>query len=133
MGKILLAMICLLSTSVFASEKAFDLKIEMSVDGKHVSSPRIVVKEGEKGTVIQESNGEKNFIEVVAKEGKAPNGVQGIHMAFVVGKIANDGSRTVVSQPQILSIPNEKAQITIGEKGKPEVLSLSVVANTTTL
>lgn len=49
-------------------------------------------------------------------------------MTFVVGKIAKDGSRTIVSQPRIISLPNEKAQITVGENGKPEVLSLSVVA-----
>lgn len=133
MGKLLVAVACLFSVSAFASEKAFDLKMDLSIEGKHVSSPRIVVKEGEKGTITQESNGEKSFIEVVAKEEKAPNGKQAIHMTFVVGKIATDGTRTIVSQPQIISIPNEKAQITVGENGKPEVISLSVIANKTTL
>lgn len=133
MGKILMAMVCLFSVSVFASQKAFDLKMDLSIEGKHVSSPRIVVKEGEKGTITQESNGQKSFIEVVAKEDKAPNGKQAIFMTFVVGKIANDGTRTVISQPQIISIPNEKAQISVGEKGNPDLLSLSVIANKTTL
>jgi type II secretory pathway component GspD/PulD (secretin) len=131
--KILGIVLLLIGSSAFASTKAFDLKMDLSIEGKHVSSPRIVVKEGEKGTITQESNGKKSFIEVVAKEDKAPNGKLAIHMTFLVGKIASDGTRTIVSQPQIISMPNEKAQITVGENGKPEVLSLSVIANKTTL
>lgn len=61
MGKILAAMICLYSLSAFANEKLFDLKMDLSLDGKHVSSTRLVIKEGEKGTVTRESNGEKKF------------------------------------------------------------------------
>jgi hypothetical protein len=54
-------------------------------------------------------------------------------MAFVVGKLANDGTRTIVSNLQIIALPNERAQITVGEKGKAEVLSLSVTARKTSL
>jgi hypothetical protein len=122
MGKFLVAIICLISNSVFASQEAFDLQMDQSIDGKHISSPRIVVKEGEKETIIQESNGQKSFIEVIVKEDKAPNSKQAIFMTFVVGKIALDGSRTIVSQPQITSIPNEKAQITVGKGGQPGLL-----------
>jgi hypothetical protein len=70
---------------------------------------------------------------VVAHEDKAPNGKQAIFMKFVVGQIAGDGSKTILSQPQVISIPNEKAQITVGENGKPEAVSLSVIATKTTL
>lgn len=133
MGKFLGTLVCLFSVSVFASQRAFDLQMDLSLEGQHVSSPRMIVKEGEKGTITQESNGQKTFIEVVAREDKTPTGKQAIHMTFVVGKISKDGTRTLVSRPRISVVPNEKAQITVGEEGKPEVLSLSVIATKTNL
>jgi hypothetical protein len=42
--------------------------MDLSLNGKHVSSPQVVTKEGETTTVIQESNGQKIFMEVVATE-----------------------------------------------------------------
>ncbi len=133
MKQLLLTLICLISVSVFANQKTFDLKIDFSIDGKHVSSPRIVVKEGEKGTITQDVDGYQTFIDVVAKEEQSPSGQSAIRMNFVIGKIALDGTRKIVSQPQIISIPNEEAQITVGQSGKSETLSLSVIATTTTL
>lgn len=132
MGKLLIAIFCLYSFSASASEKAFDLKLDLSIDGNAVSSPRMTVREGEKGTITQESNGQKRFVEVVAREEKTSAGKQAVHMTFAVGKIEKDGTRSVLSRPQVLSLMNEKAQIAVGEKGKP-TFSLTVVANKTTL
>jgi hypothetical protein len=133
MGKILFTMICFFSSSVFAGQKAFDLKMELSLEGKHISSPKVIVKEGETKTIVEESNGQKTYIEVSAKQDKASGGKQTIYMAFVIGKIASDGSKTVISTPRITAAPNETAQISIGEKGAPDLLSLSVIANETML
>ena len=69
---------------------------------------------------------EGHYIEVVAKE-EMLNGKNGILMTFVVGKIDQAGKRTVLSAPQIFANENQKAQVTVGNTGQPEV-SVSVMA-----
>jgi len=129
LGIALLAM----SGSAFASSNAYDLKMDLSLDGKHVSSPRVVVKEGEPATVTQENGSKKQFIEVIATEGSIQNH-KGILMKFTVGTIGENGERTIVAKPQVLAKEGEPAKITQSDtKSGVEHLSLSVVAKKTTL
>jgi hypothetical protein len=118
----------LISSSVFASTNGYDLKIELSMHGKHVSSPRVTTKEGEVASVTQEANGEKIFMDVIATE-KPTNNKQAILMKFVIGTISAEGIRTVVATPQVISIANEKAQITLSNEQGKEDLSVSVIAS----
>lgn len=122
------AVLAWFSSLSFASGKIFDLKMDLSINGKHMASPRVTVREGEKAFVGQEKNGETSFIEVVAVEEKSPKGDGGIRLDFVVGKIAADGSRTMVSQPRLLAYPGELSKIVVGDDSGRE-FSLSVVAN----
>lgn len=124
--KLLGLALLMVGSSAFASTNGYDLKMDLSMNGKHVSSPRIIVKAGEKGTINQKTDTEESFIEVVATEGQVQNN-KGIMMNFTVGYIGKNGERTIVSKPQILAKENEPAQITVGEKDGTE-LSLSVVA-----
>lgn len=110
----LVAMIAFSSSSALASQHSFDIQMDLAMAGKYISSPKITVKEGERGTVIQEDNGQKRFIEVVANSAEAANNKKAIHMAFVVGNLAKDGSRATVSQAQIVAKPGKEAQITVG-------------------
>ena len=126
MGKMLIALSFFVGLSAFASN-GYDLKMELSKNGKKVSSPRIRVLEGEAGSITQETSTGKTFIEVVAKEGEIQNR-KGILMIFTVGYIGKDGKRTIVYRPQILTEENKNAQITLGEEGGKETMSLSVVA-----
>lgn len=121
----------MISSSAFASNHGYDLKMDLSMNGKHVSSPRMIVKAGEMGTIQQKSNNEETFIEVVATEGQVQNR-KGILMNFTVGYIGQNGARKIVSQPQILSKENETAVVTVGGKDQTE-LTLSVVARRTSL
>jgi len=117
---------CLLvSVSAFATH-GYKLDMELSVDGKNVSSPRLMVLEGKKGSITQESSNEKTFIEVVAKEGWVENH-KGIMLNFKVGYIGADGQKTIFANPQVLAKENEPAQITV-ENQNHEKLSLSVIA-----
>lgn len=111
----------------FASTNGYDLKMDLSMNGKHISSPRVIVKAGETATITQKTDTEESFIEVVATEGEVQNH-KGIVMKFTVGTISKNGQRTIVSKPQILAMENEKAEIIVGEDGGKEQLSLSVVA-----
>lgn len=120
---IVLAFIC---SSAFASTNGYDLKMDLSLNGKHVSSPRLIVKAGETASISQKTDTEESFIEVVATEGSIQNH-QGILMNFIVGVIDQNGQRVIKAKPQILANENEAAQITVGENNGDEI-SLSVVA-----
>ncbi|MGZ3746997.1 MAG: hypothetical protein ACXWRE_06510, partial [Pseudobdellovibrionaceae bacterium] len=80
----------LMSTASLASEKAFELKMELSIKGKHVSSPRVIAKEGETTLITEEDEGKKTFIEVVATEDKIVRGKHSVLLKLVVGSIEQD-------------------------------------------
>lgn len=124
--KMLMAALLFVGISAFASTGGYDLKMDLSLNGKLVSSPRMIVKAGEKAMITQSNNSEESFIEVTAKEGPIQNH-KGILMNFVVGTVGKDGKRTVLSEPQILAKENEPAQITVDEANGSK-MSLSVVA-----
>ena len=118
------------SSAVMAASPAtagYHLKLELSMNGKVVSTPRLIVRNGETGSITEESATRKTFIEVTATEGSVQKR-QGIMMNFVVGVIAKDGTRTVLSRPSILANENEKAEITIAGKESGETMALSVIA-----
>jgi type II secretory pathway component GspD/PulD (secretin) len=126
--KLLGIFLMIFGNSAFAATtNGYDLKMDLSLNGKHISSPRVIVKASETATITQKTDTEETFIEVIAAEGEIQNH-KGILMKFTVGTINKDGKRTIISKPQILAKENEKSQITVGESGSSENLSLSVLA-----
>ena len=122
----------LLSTSVFASKKAYELNLDLSIDGKTVASPKLVVFAGSMGSVIQDTASGNSFFEVVVNEGEV-QGNKGILMKFKVGHILEDGSRKIISRPTILSENGKEASITIGEDGTAQKVIIKVTASRTAL
>ena len=121
-----LGLLLLLAGSSALAAKGYDLKMDLSLNGKHVSSPRLIVKAGETASISQKTDTEESFIEVVATEGSIQNH-QSILMNFIVGVIDQNGQIVIKAKPQILANENEAAQITVGENNGDEI-SLSVVA-----
>ena len=101
--------------------------MDLLVNGKRVSSPRVYVKEGEITRVDEASPRSKSFIEVVASEGEIQNR-KGILMNFTVGYFDKVGNRKIVSQPKILAKENEIASIEVNNLNGKEKLKLSVLA-----
>lgn len=124
--KLVAVVLAFIGSSTFASNNGYDLKMDLSMNGKYVFSPSITVKAGEMKSIRQKTDTQESFIEVVATEGQVKNN-KGIMMNFTVGYIGKNGERKVISKPQILAKENEPALITVGEKDGTE-LSLSVVA-----
>lgn len=124
--KLLGLALILVGSSAFAATDGYDLKMDLSMNGKHVASPRIIIKAGELGTIIQKTDSEETFIEVVATEGEVQNH-KSIMMKFTIGYIGKNGERTIVSKPKILAKENSPSQITVDEKSGAE-LSFSVIA-----
>lgn len=116
-----------IASSAFASTNGYDLKMEVSMNGKHVSSPRVITKEGETASITQDSNGNKMFVEVVATE-KPTDNKKAIHMNFVVGTISPTGEKKIEATPQIITMENEKATISVGNKKGKSDFSLTVIA-----
>lgn len=112
----------ILGSAAFAAP-SYDLKVDLSVDGKLVSSPHLVVREGETGSIIQDTNGKKIYIDVVAKAHKP----KGIEMNFQYGEILANGEKQTLYTPQIIALENEKASIQMAQKGEP-VHELVVIA-----
>ena len=126
--KTLFLIAILLGTSALAREKGYDLKIKLAINGKLVSSPRMIVREGEKAIISQKTEREESFIEVIATEG-ASQGHKGIMMNFKVGRISKNGQRIIISNPQVLVRENKTATFMVSDdKNEKEKLSLSVRA-----
>lgn len=122
-----------LASAAIRKTNGYDLKMKLSLNGKLISSPRIIAKAGETATIIQKTDDreEENFIEVTAIDGTIL-GNEGIMLTFVVGNIAKDGTRKILSKPQVFAKENRKAEVTVEQAAEhgdsKEMLSLSVVA-----
>lgn len=113
------------NSPAFAASPGYALKVELSVDGKKVSAPRIITRKGETTTITQRNKNGEYTIEVVANEGVV-NKHKGILMKFKISRTEKDGTSTVLATPQILTDKeNEKATVTTGNA--KEKVGLSVV------
>lgn len=131
MRSILIGMMVFSALAAVAGTKGYDLRMDLTIDGKFKSSPSVLLKEGETATIFRKIDVDENFIEVVATEGKSKNGIL---MKFVVGKIGEDGERIILARPEILAKENQPASITLGgNEGGSEKMSLSVIATKETL
>jgi type II secretory pathway component GspD/PulD (secretin) len=112
----------LFSAPAFAAGTQYNISMKLKSNGKEISSPSVVVKEGETAKITQRDNDGTTFWEVVANEKR-----EGILLNFTVGKIDKDGHQSVLSKPKILALENEPAEMTVGQSGN-QILTLSVVA-----
>jgi hypothetical protein len=117
----------LLSLPCFASTKAFDVKAEVSVDGKFISNPHIVTKPNELASINQKLEDNKEIlIEMTANDFHSKNPKNGIMMKFTVSRL-DAGKRTVLATPQIVALPGEEAMMEIG-KANAETVKVKVIA-----
>lgn len=108
--------------------QGYDIKMDLTIDGKKVSSPQVSVKRGETASVTQDTAQGKTVLEVTADEGEVDNH-KGILMKFSISSVTADGTRTVLATPQILTATdNERAEITVGNPEEKGRVSLSVTA-----
>ncbi len=125
--KLTIIVLAFMSSFAFGSINGYNLKMDLSVNGKHVSSPQLIVMAGEAATITQKTEMEWFSIDVIATEGSIQNQT-GILMKFVIGIIRKNGEPMIRVQPQILAKENELAQVTVSGQDGNEV-SLSIIAN----
>lgn len=116
------------SFAAIQAPKTYNLKMELSVNGKMVSAPIINVIEGEKALITQDDGAQKSFIEVMAKREITRKGQAAIFMDFTVGQLMADGSKSIKASPKIYVAENNKAEIRVAGTDS-DTLDLSVIVN----
>lgn len=117
----MLSLFTMLPAMAFATQ--YDIALKLKSNGREISSPRVVVRDGERAKITQKDADGTTFWEIMANE-RGPGGVK---LSFTLGKVDRFGHQSVLSKPQIMAMENEPAELTVGEDGT-EVLTLSVVA-----
>lgn len=123
----------MISTQAFSATPGYDLKMDLSLDGKLVSSPRLIVPEGVVGSIESTPKDKTaifktNYIEVKATEILVSDKKR-IKMNFTVGVIDKVGQKTVTSKSHVIARENEKVKITLSEnEDNSKHMVLSVVA-----
>ena len=101
-----------------ASPNAFDMRVDISIAGKHVSSPHLTAKAGEMVSTTFESNGEKFYLDLTATD-EAPAAANLILYKMEIGTLSETGLKTVLSTPKIISNPGFKTEISQHSDGEP--------------
>ena len=111
-----------------AKKTGFEFKMDLSLNGKHVGSPGIRVLENQMAEISQGTDaGGTYFVSVIAKEAAMQN-QEGIMMSLEIGTIAKDGTRTIISKPQLFAKENTPASITTVKTDGTETMTLTVIA-----
>lgn len=131
MKSLITVIICLLSIIATAATTNIDMNVNLSINGKNIASPRFIVENGKTASATEQVAKEKFWIEVTALNEQTVQNKKGILMKFKIGIFNPDGSVKIISQPQILAIPNQQAKIEISDANKNEI-ALSVLAKVTT-
>lgn len=128
MNKALVAAVTLLLASPASasvpSPRIYLLDFQLSLDGKVVSSPRVVAQEGTKTELSDVNKKTKTgtFIEVTPHRVDSERDNQ-TFLQMVVGKIV-DGKKEIISTPQLMAMENEEAAMEIGE-GDRQIFKIS--------
>ena len=113
-------LLTLVSINAFAANKYYEVAMDLSLNGKRVATPRILVKNNVTETV-RDGN---RFYEVTAIENPID---QSVKMDFTVGEFGMDGQRIIISRPTILTKENTRASIMKFEEDSAETIELSAV------
>jgi type II secretory pathway component GspD/PulD (secretin) len=118
--------------SAFA-DKAFDINMNLVMNGKQIFAPQVFTLEGKTTTLTTKRPGQDDiFMDVTANYDDVPN-TDAINLKFVIGTLDAKGNRKILYSPGIIALENQMAEISVGSvEKKNENLSLSVTANTET-
>lgn len=105
--KISLGVVAVMVSSACVKNQ-YDLQMRLLSEGKEISAPRVIVREGEKATIIEESGNKTTQIDILAKELQ-----DSIALDVNVRTSENGQTGNLVRTGNFLLnvTPNEKAQI----------------------
>lgn len=121
------ALLILFSSCVFAAEpKVYELNTEVILKSKKFGPTISSVKENQATKVTQKTDDGDVEMEITVVPKKI-GAVDSLLMKFLITSSIK-GVRALIGQPQILAGENQKATITMGPKGKPPTMVLTVIA-----
>lgn len=132
MKKALSVLLTFASISTFATN-GYKLSMNILLDGKVVSSPKVVVKSGKKA-MLRQKNSKTNLtteISILASEGEI-EGNKGIFLDLSVAHLIGK-DRKIVSKPKRLVSEGKEALFETSNSNGSEKFELKVIANRVTL
>lgn len=97
---------------------AYDITVKLSSNNRPINEGRLIVKEDQVGSITKDDN----FIELVA----LPH-ARGVALTIVSGVMGKDGSRSVVSNAEMVVADGKTATMTVGNLTNPsEKITLTV-------
>ena len=116
----------LLSVHVKAAG-SYQLKLDVTVDGKAMQSSVLTVGTGDINTISQQEGKVKRFVDVTLTEVKGK--AQQVSLNFVVGNIGANGKREIIATPQMTVELGKTAQMSSGtNKGGAAQVALTATA-----
>jgi len=108
-------------------KNVYDLDMELFIGGQLVSKPRVIVREGHKASIKQDTGDSQSLIQVTSREGEM-GGQSGIKMNFDITHTSEDGTKTINAKPVILVTPGNESIILIGDEESYKNVRLKVKA-----
>jgi hypothetical protein len=105
MRLVAMAMMLMAATCCLASETAYELALDFSIDGKHIASPHVVVKNGVKSTIGLEGR----FIDVLVRE--SPEDKR-IVISFWIGEL-DEGVRKILATPSAVALAGRQVVLKV--------------------
>lgn len=130
MKYLITTLLLLLATTAFAATTSYDLKMQISLDGKLISTPEIITHTGVATTFSSGTGTDDISIEVLATE-TSVNDKKGILLNFVFKTTVKGGQKTSTTsrKAEVLVTEGKPTTFTVGDaKSGKEELSLTVVA-----
>lgn len=116
--------------TAFASTNSYEVKMDLSINGKQHFSPEIIADEGKVVTITQKNNdnGEETFVDVITTKKDLKNNKDAVSIKFTAGMIDKKGERHIQFNTKIIALENQQAKITQGSVDGKDELSLSITA-----
>lgn len=104
------------TSGVTEKKSVFDIKSKIFIDGKLVSSPRVVTRANQLASIIisNKSVSEDLRMEVIARDAAMPGSKDAIGMNFDVQY--KNGNEKMHSKPELLLLPNQEGRIRISSE-----------------
>lgn len=124
----LVALGLFVAAAAHATPNTYRIDSQLFIDGKLISSPKIITNAGESAELTQVGNNpnDKLSFKVVPEDFNNDKIKDGILMKFNIEYIY--GSRSVKSSPQIIAKSGSEASISIGKMQNKEEVLLKVIA-----
>ena len=105
---------------------AYEVKLELAVDGKHVASPKLTVNSDQKAVIRQKADDGTTYVVEVLLHPEA--GKKMVTMDFTVSSEGADGKSDVLATPHVTAKERKGATVTVNKNDGSEKMSLKVWA-----